>query len=619
MDARQSNSFAATPKLVVNKRTHQRDNADMLKLIRRPARRSGNALRCSVLLCVAGVASLPILWSLRPSEAPAASDDRVLGKLRFSQTNLAAPPQRNGHEAPTQGSTADASTLAQSPPELHCAASAPGQASAPFDMQLLHLEAPDTMPSDCANRMGNAWAKSIAESAATVCAPEDEQGSRVTRWRNGEGSTLYWMRDVVVDFSKARVVGGARRFDPGFVQARCSIQAGFSGIRSGDAGLQALQVVDRASGCDEMVRTPTVVAQHDDVGNTYHSLADLWRAWITLAVVQQPRCSAVTSPAQHTMCHPPDRASTFHAPLPARQCPAGHQLLFGVDPAATQLLNLDSRIMCNTHDLHGQPLPAPQPDCEGPYFEVYRRWFGRGIVPAHSFGSKRVCFSALGWAAELPANQIWSKFYEKSTCDLPSPVLRRYADYTLGRWGLLQTVPQACAPGAGTCVPFIRILYMVRNKKPFDAQPVRSRRIGNEPEFIAMLQRAGTARGATVEVDAADFATMHMTEQLKHARAAHVLVGMHGAGMVYSLYMGPRDSCGGQVGVVELLPKDFGSVFGIQHIASFGGARYWRWVGAEASNNGPTQVDLPAVEALLREAIAHVLDTRQATCGAVRR
>ena len=71
--------------------------------------------------------------------------------------------------------------------------------------------------------------------------------------------------------------------------------------------------------------------------------------------------------------------------------------------------------MCNTVMPDGSPVneaaAGPREDCFGPYFAQYATWFGRGVVRAREFGARRrVCFSALGWAASTPESHIWEMF-----------------------------------------------------------------------------------------------------------------------------------------------------------------------------------------------------------------
>jgi hypothetical protein len=178
----------------------------------------------------------------------------------------------------------------------------------------------------------------------------------------------------------------------------------------------------------------------------------------------------------------------------------------------------------------------------------------------------------------------------------------------------------------------VRLLYVVRKRKPFNPNPVVARTIGNEAEFVAMLQGIGrgvlgNASAATprqppmypaaanagdsassldvdVDVDAADFTGMPYEEQLRRVRAAHVMIGMHGAGLIHVLHMASSDTGGGPTCIVDLLNRD-NDERGIEHLASYGGHRYWRWHNADIANesHGGTVITTAEVAPILREAI----------------
>ena len=372
-----------------------------------------------------------------------------------------------------------------------------------------------------------------------------------------------------------------------------------------------------------------------------------------------------------TECPAPDALSVFlgRMPVPTRSsawtaserapespspvCGANGTLIHGLDPAATQLLNLDARIMCNVVNPDGSPVEGEREDCEGPFFPQYRRWFGRGVVPGRSFKSRgRVCFSAIGWAANVPESHVWAHFREPWHCDAPaSPLFEQYVAYVIARWGLDGARPGSSAhsahsswadgrlppppaqlPGIANAagIPavdfssavavqdcadsdsYVRVLYIVRKKKPFNPAPVADRVVANEDELLpAILAAALRAGAASVEVDSADFTGMSFEEQLLRVRAAHLVIGMHGAGMVHAIHLAPADSCGGATSVIEMLPLGH-TEWGIGHLVGYAGRRYRRLVNEDGSREGPsgTTVDVVAIGKLVKEAIRETLATR---------
>lgn len=173
----------------------------------------------------------------------------------------------------------------------------------------------------CERFFGNTWLRHQLQSRTEICSPLPPPGasavqgvpasnaagskrvrSRISRWDAATGTRLYWMRNVAIDFKAASISGDFRSLGQGFITAACSPLDGASIRRSGplDFGgdahestygsVLALQGAGDALPCDEWEMTPTVIMRHDDIGNLYHSMVDLWRVWLTLALLQQPTC-----------------------------------------------------------------------------------------------------------------------------------------------------------------------------------------------------------------------------------------------------------------------------------------------------------------------------------------
>lgn len=96
--------------------------------------------------------------------------------------------------------------------------------------------------------------------------------------------------------------------------------------------------------CDEWVLTPTVVIQHDDVFNLYHSLADFWRVWLALALLQQPACEpAGDTGAPWGLAPRGVEYADDNGRRGGTACTAGTQRVQGIDPDELQLLVMDGR------------------------------------------------------------------------------------------------------------------------------------------------------------------------------------------------------------------------------------------------------------------------------------
>jgi hypothetical protein len=513
----------------------------------------------------------------------------------------------------------------------------------------------------CEAAYGNTWLRAILDARETTCAPRGGGGgggapprSRVTAHEAGDGSRVYTLVNVSLDFSRVARSQNMRTFLPGFIRGACdAVEAPlFAGgghdepALSGDTW-EAL-ASDDALVCDTWVHTPTIVVQHDDIGNTYHNLADLWRVWVAAVVLNEPSCDAadgsVSVPAPAGGGGAGAGAGVRGAAgRGASSCPPGSHWVPGVPPAALHVLNLDARIMCASLAADGTPGPRDVEDCvSGPYFPQYGAWFGGGVLRPADLGGGRVCFSSLTWAASLPHNQVWAAFDEESACDAaPSPIFRQFLDFTVANWGLAARVPAtvrpppgsagaanaSVAPAAGSsggggsdapARPYLRVGYVVRKAKPFGGgKPITSRVIANEEEFVAAVAAAAAGAGADVDVVPLEFTGMPYAAQFEAVRSCHVLIGMHGAGLVHAVHMADGDACGGRTALVEVLNLPSHSTYGVQHLARMAGRDYYRWVNedpaAEVEGRG-TVVDAAAVGRLVAGAAARNLATRRAGC-----
>ena len=159
---------------------------------------------------------------------------------------------------------------------------------------------------------------------------------------------------------------------------------------------------------------------------------------------------------------------------------------------------------------------------------------------------------------------------------------------------------------------YVRVLYVVRKKKPFGF-PIKDRVVANEAELVsAVLAAAMRAGAAAAEVDASDFTGMPFEEQVLRVRSAHLVIGMHGAGMVHGIHLAAADACGGPTSVLELLPKDHHE-WGIGHLVGYAGRAYRRWRNDEPlrETSFGTIVDTEAVGKLVEEALRVTLDGRK--------
>lgn len=595
------------------------------------------------VIAVVFIAALLFVWAATRSNPHSSLGRR---SMRWSVWLNSFGPSKQYEDAPATmlaGVHADAS------------ASGPAQATA-MAAAGRSMELPELFPQrrkgykhargSCEHSYGNSWLRSLIDAGTPVCEvhgrgagrgtpAQNRTRSQVTAYEAGHGSRFYWMRNVALDFNRIARNGVDREFLPGFVQGACAakVEPVFMGGGHDEPALsphtwQAVADGDDLA-CDEWVTAPTLVIQHDDIGNNYHNLADFWRLYVAAAVAAEPSCE----PSDGTL------GQTTWDSSGALDCPSGYRPVPGAHHSKLQILNLDSRIMCSTVLPDGTKLREEIEDCDaGPYFPQYSAWFGGGLVRAASFGRKRVCFSHIGWAASLPYNQIWQGFNEETGCDEASAIFRQYLAFTVASWALQARVPAALRRSTGDATalhaaastgarPYFRIGYIVRKKKPFaGAKPITVRMIGNEDEFVQAVTASAAAALQVVDASAGsidvdlvplEFTGLPYPQQLEAVRDCHILIGMHGAGMVHGIHLADGDECGGPTSVIEVLDLPSIRTRGIQHLVGMAGHGYYRWANSDASREVEgrgTIIDLEAVGHLVSLAVQQNVRGRRPGC-----
>lgn len=543
----------------------------------------------------------------------------------------------------------------------------------------------------CEQFYGNTWLREFIDSRKLSCLPPKPSSSSsssstlpystIASYEPVHGARLYWMKNIALDFNQIKRIGNQRTFLSGFIKGKCEnidnplflggghdepalsdvtwinlLRRGndeqYRGnIRHNSPSSFPTDLTDDVV-CDIWEDKPTIIIQHDDIGNHYHNLADFWRIWVAAAILTDDYiCEPDTVDTQSSSGNNPSLSPTL--PLDSvngkhtiLKCPSGSHLSYGTKPEDIQILNLDSRIMC------GALLPdgitpdrtKDEEDCtSGPYFPQYSAWFPYGIKrPQQYFTTdtkdKHVCFRSVAFAASLPFNQIWEGFNEDTGCDQSSALMTQYVDFTMKQWKLQDTVPwNTPKHGNGTVnrpnenEPYIRIGYIMRKKKPYNnGKPITSRIIANEDEFIeTVIQAARTAfhtgilnrkddqrRIDQVNVDfiPLEFTDMPYREQLELIRSMHIIIGMHGAGMAHCIHLAKRDACGGRTGVIELLDLPSKNTRGIQHLAGMADHPYYRLVNydpeREIGDKG-TVIDTKELQTIVQEAVRKNIQERQ--------
>lgn len=159
---------------------------------------------------------------------------------------------------------------------------------------------------------------------------------------------------------------------------------------------------------------------------------------------------------------------------------------------------------------------------DGPYAELIQKAFSRGTpkLRRHSvFGSKVVLFKHVVWHLESPAGLIFPRVANPDPMRCHSTGLfTAYRKYVLQSFGLFNQLPPT--------VPSITVSLRRRTS----AKNV-GRVIGNEAAVESVLRE-----GNMISYQMVDFGTMSFGEQLKAIRSTNILVGVHGAGLMYIMF-----------------------------------------------------------------------------------
>ena len=189
--------------------------------------------------------------------------------------------------------------------------------------------------------------------------------------------------------------------------------------------------------------------------------------------------------------------------------------------------------------------------------EVWNTLFGRVVHAGHLPVPTR--FSALGWIP-LTYNSPLRQLKE-----LRVNYLEEFRRFVLSGHGVNDTRVLNCSS--------LKLLFLWRHDyvaHPRNQGGTISRKIANEHELLAEVAKA-VAPGDRVEGRQLDAEPMR--EQLRMVAGSDVLIGMHGAGLVHSLFL-PRHAS-----LLELYPMNFRV---LQHkpfraIASWRGLHYVSW------------------------------------------
>ena len=190
-----------------------------------------------------------------------------------------------------------------------------------------------------------------------------------------------------------------------------------------------------------------------------------------------------------------------------------------------------------------------------------------------------------------PSGPVWLNFWKFSACEASSPLLMELRGLVLasvlgqGTRASLARVRARFGPGCTDAAAPLVVTVASRRRRP----GMKMERVMSNERALVRALEAGL--GGSARVQAVDLAGLTWHEQMRAVHGTTVLVGMHGAALVWSMFMDP----GG--GVVEL-HQDVGSAAppkGIGNIAMHSGLSYARWRARGQGSVGDTTVDVEAV------------------------
>lgn len=214
-------------------------------------------------------------------------------------------------------------------------------------------------------------------------------------------------RDVVIDFSKARIAGNSRNFNPGFLQARCPIDSRASQTTIPlPPGLHVIKTDQRGDDthsqyCDIVEETPSLFMSHDLIFNLGHTISDFWIVWVTLQALE-------------------------------------------LDESEFQLVNMDALRGNGPAGRHNKLTFAGHPDHISPFLEQYKKWFGNGVRKSVDYNGKRICFKRAVFQAKPGPAHVWTSLEagtnqstERCSHKGRSWLLREYNHFNRKKWGLM--------------------------------------------------------------------------------------------------------------------------------------------------------------------------------------
>lgn len=211
---------------------------------------------------------------------------------------------------------------------------------------------------------------------------------------------------------------------------------------------------------------------------------------------------------------------------------------------------------------------------------VYPRWVAlpelldRLIGPLHVFPNedlRHTCFRSVLWVRQYPTHLAIEQLASHATTDCFSPIARAMADHVRASVGVVW-------PPVSSYHERIRVVYASRD--PNNTWTLHQRaRNWDQSQIIAQLAAHVRGYGCTFEELRFYYTNMKTArEQVLRVGVAHVLVGVHGAGLATMVALPPQST------VIELRESDNNRHF--QYLAALLGHAYYRLSPWELASTG---------------------------------
>jgi hypothetical protein len=343
----------------------------------------------------------------------------------------------------------------------------------------------------------------------------------------------------------------SRKFESDFISFSCSDEQQQGGgdtarVKSGSGGsggLEAFQLEEFKFNylispssipqqCDQIIPGTTFLYSHDNIRNLCHTWNDVMNIWLMLWLEQV---------ADHSK-------------------------------DSINLLTIDAmKLYNNFHDLVNE------------FFVPYQFHFHH-IYRGLDFETKKICFEKLVLQPLPSRGFVWENWHQDLPCSFkgPSSLFQRWNIQIRQSFGLLSPTPKSVTTtttgnqAQNQDQDILQILLIVRREKQNDWGSYRTSRLFlNEEEMIRGLKRK-LQDSSKYRFIVKDMASVpDFKEQVKLLAETSIVIAMHGAGLVQTMYMsiGTKNCCG----VIEMFPKgEFSPVRGYANMMRKMGLHYDR-------------------------------------------